>query len=442
MKQAIATLLVCVCTICPAALAASGSNAFQQGNLTADVAGKAAHTDAQLLNPWGIAFFPGNPFWVSDNNSGVSTLYDGNGVKQSLIVTIPTATGSGSGTPTGIVANTTSKFNNYFFIFDTEDGLIVGWNGGTTGIVAARTTNAVYKGLALVTNNSGPFLLAANFNSGTIDVFDGNLHAASLAGNFTDPTLPSGYAPFGIHTIGSNVYVTWAKQDAAKHDPVLGKGLGYVSVFDVNGNFVSRFASAGNLNAPWGVVMAPSSGFGAFSGALLIGNFGGGAVNAYNAATGKFMAAMKDGTGKMIVNPGLWDMVFGAGGTGNPNTLYFTAGAQNESHGLFGGLSVVPVSLLPGKMNFTTPVNQTSAAKTAMLTNNTSSSITINSVMVSDNHFVITSNTCAGTLAAGATCKIKVAFAPTATGKITGTLSVTDSGAGSPQQVKLTGTGT
>jgi len=222
----------------------------------------------------------------------------------------------------------------------------------------------------------------------------------------------------------------------------LGKGLGFVSVFDVNGSFVKRFASAGMLNAPWGVVTAPASGFGLFSVALLVGNFGGGGINAYNAMTGKSLGMMKNEKGKALNNSGLWDMVFGAGGTGSPTTLYLAAGTFHESHGLFASVNVVPVSLLPVAMKFSAPVNTTSAAKVATLANNTSSSISISSVMVSDTHFVITSNTCGASLAPGATCKISVAFAPTAVGTVNGTLSVTDSGAGSPQKVALTGTGT
>ncbi|MFY9559391.1 MAG: TIGR03118 family protein [Terriglobales bacterium] len=441
MKHTIAALLVMLFLMPPAALAA-GSNAYQQTNLVSDVPGMAAHTDAQLVNPWGIAFFPGAPFWVADNNAGASTLYDANGNKQVLVVGIPMANGSPGGTPTGIVTNNTGKFGGYTFIFDTEDGAIVGWKSGNTGVVTASKTAAVYKGLALITNATGPFLLATNFNSGAVDVYDGNFQPATLAGSFTDPTLPAGYAPFGIHVIGGSVYVTYAKQDAMKHDPITGKGFGYMSVFDVNGNFLSRFASAGMLNALWGVVMAPASGFGLFSGALLIGNFGGGGINAYNAMTGKSLGMMKNEKGKALNNIGLWDMVFGAGGTGSPTTLYLTAGIFYESHGLFASVSVVPVSLLPGAMKFSAPVNMTSAAKAATLTNNTSSSISISSVAVSDTHFVITSNTCGASLAAGASCKIKVAFAPTAVGTIKGMLSVTDSGAGSPQKVALTGTGT
>ena len=420
----------------------AGSNAFQQTNLVSDQAGKANHTDSQLVNPWGIAFIPGAPFWVADNNSGVSTIYDANGVKAGLVVTIPAFGGSGTGTPTGIVANNSVKFDGYTFIFCTEDGSIVGWKSGTTGIFLANQPSAVYKGLALITNGSGSFLLATNFLAGTVDVYDTNFQLTSLPGNFTDPNAPAGYAPFGIHVVGGLVYVTYAKQDASKRDPVLGKGLGFVDVFDLNGSLVKRFATGGALNAPWGTVLAPSSGFGAFSGALLVGNFGVGQIIAYNATTGKSLGMMKDATGKAIKNAGLWDMVYGAGGTGSPTTLYIAAGIKNETHGLFAAISVVPVTLLPATLKFSSPANTRSASKIATLSNNSAAAITINSVTVSDSHFIITSNTCGATLAAGASCKIKVAFLPTQKGTVTGTLSVTDTGAGSPQTTALTGTGT
>jgi len=422
--------------------ARAGSNAFQQTNLVSDQSGKANHTDSQLVNPWGIAFLPGAPFWVADNNSGVSTIYDANGVKASLVVTIPAFGGSGTGTPTGIVANNTVNFGGYAFLFCTEDGSIVGWKSGTTGIFLANQPSAVYKGLALITNASGSFLLATNFLAGTVDVYDTNVRPTSLPGNFTDPTAPAGYAPFGIHVVGGMVYVTYAKQDTSKRDPVLGKGLGFVDVFDLNGSLVKRFATGGMLNAPWGTVLAPASGFGAFSGALLVGNFGTGQIVAYDATTGKSLGMMKDAQGKAIKNSGLWEMVYGAGGTGSPTTLYIAAGIKNETHGLFAAISVVPVTLLPASLKFSSPVSKTSASKVATLSNNSAAAITINSVAVNDSHFIITSNTCGATLAAGASCKIKVAFLPTQKGTVTGTLSVTDTGAGSPQTAALTGTGT
>jgi len=314
--------------------------AYSQTNLTANVSGVANHTDPQLSNPWGIAFVPGQAFWVSNNNGGTSTLYDDQGNKQSLVVTIPGASTNpcNPGCPTGIVANTSTDFGGGFFIFDSEDGIVTSWTASTSAaiVVDNSAAGAVYKGLALVSNSGGNFLLAANFNSGKIDVFDRNFNPAQLSGSFTDPTLPAGFAPHGVHVINNQVYVTYGQQDAAKHDPVPGAGAGQVDIFDVNGNFIKTFATGGTLNAPWGVVTASAS-FGEFSNDILVGNFGDGTINAFD-STGKSLGQVEDTNGKPIVNPGLWDMVFGAGGTGDPNTLYFTAGGSTQTSGLFASL--------------------------------------------------------------------------------------------------------
>jgi uncharacterized protein (TIGR03118 family) len=321
---------------------------YKQTNLVANVAGVANHTDAQLSNPWGISFLPGNPFWIANNNGGTSTLYDAQGNKQSLVITIPGASMNpcNPGCPTGTVANNSSNFNGGAFLFDTEDGIVANWTGANSAVIAVdnSSTGAVYKGLALLNGSSGAFLLAANFNSGKVDVFDRNFNPASLAGTFTDPNLPAGFAPHGIHVINNQVYVAYAMQDAAKHDPTFGAGKGVVDVFDENGNFVKTFVSGGQLNAPWGVVATPAT-FGTFSNAILVGNFGGGTINAFD-TTGKFLGQVTDTANKPIVNPGLWDMVFGAGGTGDPNTLYFTAGGATQTSGLFATL--VPASAATG----------------------------------------------------------------------------------------------
>ena len=325
--------------------AVAQTNSYQQTNLVSDTSGVANNTDPKLINPWGISFFPGQPFWVADNNSGYSTIYDANGVSQAPSpVLIPAPPGDASpATPTGTVINQTSGFKvggfASQFLFDSEDGTISGWYNAGNAILAVNrsSTGAVYKGLAMITNTTGTFLLATNFNSGQVDVFDSNFNLVALAGSFTDPSLPAGYAPFGIQPVGSQVFVTYALQDAAKHDPVSGAGNGYVSVFDVNGNFVNRFASKGTLNAPWGAVQASAS-FGMFSNDLLIGNFGDGTINAFD-VNGTFLGQLEDQTGAAISNGSLWALVFGAGGTGDPNTLYFTAGLANEGHGLFGALA-------------------------------------------------------------------------------------------------------
>ena len=309
---------------------------YSQTNLVSNVSGLATTTDPQLLNPWGISVLPGEDFWIADNNSGVSTLYDKNGNKDTgLVVTIPGATNNPNGNcspgcPTGTVANSNgSYFAGGSFIFDTEDGLIVYWNGSSNTAIVGKdnsASGAVYNGLALL----GTDLLAANFNSGKIDVFDRNFNLTSLGGSFTDPNLPAGFAPHGIHVIGNQIYVAYAMQDTPKHDSVPGAGAGQVDIFDTNGNFVSAFVAAGasnNLNAPWGVVEAPAT-FGTFAGDILVGNFGDGTISAFNTA-GKFIGQLSDSSGKVLVNPGLWDLVFGAGGTsGDPGTLYITAGGS------------------------------------------------------------------------------------------------------------------
>jgi len=319
---------------------------YKQTNLIANVAGVANHTDSQLSNPWGISFLPGNPFWISNNNGGTSTLYDAQGNKQALVVGIPSASVNpcSPGCPTGTVANNSTDFNGGAFIFDTEDGIVANWTGANNAVVAFDNSAnaAVYKGLALLSNGSGNFLLAANFRSGSIDVLDRNFKITALASSFTDPNLPKGFAPHGIHVINHQVYVTYAMQDSAKHDPTPGAGSGVVDVFDDNGNFVKTFASAGSLNAPWGVVETPAT-FGTFSTAILVGNFGDGKINAFD-SNGKSLGQLTDSGNNVIVNPGLWDMVFGAGGTGDPNTLYFTAGGSSQTSGLFATL--VPVSMV------------------------------------------------------------------------------------------------
>jgi uncharacterized protein (TIGR03118 family) len=337
---------------------------FSQTNLVSNTAGVATTTDPQLLNPWGLSFLPGQDFWVANNNSGTSTLYDASGNKDAaLIVTIPGATKNPNGNcnpgcPTGNVANSGSGFGGGQFIFDTEDGLVAIWTGASNTATVAfdnSASGAVYKGLALLNNTS---LLAANFNSGKVDVINSNFQIAPLAGSFTDPTLPAGYAPHGIHVINNQVYVAYAMQDAAKHDAMPGAGLGQVDIFDMNGNFVSTFvAPGGHLNAPWGVVAAPA-GFGTFANAILVGNFGDGTINAYD-TTGKFLGQLSNSSNAALANPGLWDMVFGGGGTsGAAGTLYLTAGGSNQPNFPAGGsttsvfASVVPAAAVSGP-NFT-----------------------------------------------------------------------------------------
>lgn len=341
----------------------SQTTGYAQTNLVANLAGVANHTDTQLTNPWGIAFLAGQPFWIANNNGGTSTLYDDQGSKQLGTISIPVAAVNPcpTGCPTGIVANATADFGGSDFILDTEDGIVASWSSGTSAVVAFDNSaaSAVYKGLALLNNGTGSFLLAANFRTGKIDVLDRNFLVAKLAGSFTDATLPAGMAPHGVHVIGNQVYVTYALQDAAKHDPVPGAGSGVVDIFDQNGNFVKTFATGGTLNAPWGVVTAPAS-FGTFSNSILVGNFGDGTINAFD-ASGKFQGQVMDTSNKAIVNPGLWDLVFGAGGTGDPNTLYLTAGGSDQTHGLFATL--VPAAVA-GQGDFSLTLSSQSATIT------------------------------------------------------------------------------
>jgi uncharacterized protein (TIGR03118 family) len=334
-----ASLLLGLLTISSPSILLAQQSGYKQTNLTANFAGVASHTDSQLSNPWGISFLPGKPFWIANNTGGTSTLYDAQGNKQQLVVTIPHASVNpcSPGCPTGIVANSFPDFNGGAFIFDTDDGIIANWTSANSAVVAFDNSakGAVYKGLALLHGSSANFLLAANFRSGKVDVFDRNFNLSSLPGSFTDPSLPAGFAPHGIHIINNQVYVAYAMQDVAKHDPVPGAGRGVVDIFDMNGNFVKTFVSGGQLNAPWGVVATPAV-FGTFSNAILVGNSGDGTIDAFD-STGKFLGQVTDSANKPIVNPGLWDMVFGAGGTGDPNTLYFTAGSTKTS-GVFATL--------------------------------------------------------------------------------------------------------
>src|ERR1700675_3639454 len=310
-------LLSIISVAVPSGLWAQQGGYFQT-NLVSNTAGVATTTDPQLLNPWGISILPGQDFWIANNNGGTSTLYDAQGNKNSLVVTIPGATKNPNGNcspgcPTGTVSNgNASYFGGGSFIFDTEDGIIANWTGASSAVVAFdnSASGAVYKGLALLNST---FLLAANFNSGKIDVYDRNFTPTSLSGSFTDPNLPAGLAPHGIHVIGNQIYVAYAMQDAAKHDAQPGSGLGQVDIFDMTGKFVSTLASGGKLNAPWGVVDRKST-FGAFANAILVGNFGDGTISAFNPTTGAFMGQLTDSSNNALVNPGLWDMVFGGGG--------------------------------------------------------------------------------------------------------------------------------
>jgi uncharacterized protein (TIGR03118 family) len=349
------------------------STGLVQTNLVSDIQGLAQTTDANLINPWGLTAAPGGPFWVSNNNSGTSTLYSGQGTKIPLTVTIPTntiTTPPTLGSPSGTVANTFAGFDvtpggkSAAFLFDTEDGNIDAWAGGNTATMEVNNPSAGYKGLTEATDAAGDNLLyAANFAQGTIDVFDKNFQLVqgapgsnakpspiTLKGTFTDPNLPAGFAPFNIQEVNGLLYVEYAKFDPTTTEGQRGQGLGFVDVYNADGQLVNpngqnHLISGGVLNAPWGVAMAPSN-FGQFSNDLLVGNFGDGHINAFNPTTGAFLGQLTLANGQPFQEDNLWAIQFGNGAinkaTGQvaapTNTLYFTAGIENQQHGLFGSL--------------------------------------------------------------------------------------------------------
>ena len=342
---------LCLCSQGPAAgqMVMSG---FIQHNLVSDLPGMAITTDPNLKNPWGVAFSPTSPFWIADNGTGVSTLYNGQAQKVPLTVTIAPPDGSeGKAAPTGMVFNATNGFSvsqggssgPAVFIFATEDGTISGWNPNvnpTAAILAVdnSTSGAVYKGLAMVSGPGGNLLFATDFHNNAVQIFNSSF---APAGSFTDPSLPPGFAPFGIANIDGFLYVSFALQKPPdNHDDQAGPGNGFVDVFSTGGGLMRRFASQGTLNSPWGMVFA--SDFGPFNNALLVGNFGDGTINAFDFSTGNFLGQLTDPKGLPIVNDGLWTLTFGNGGQGgNANVLYFTAGLNGEQDGLFGDLQPV-----------------------------------------------------------------------------------------------------
>jgi uncharacterized protein (TIGR03118 family) len=316
----------------------TAANVYKKRNLVSDIDGVARITDPNLVNPWGLAFGPATPAWVSDNGTDVSTLYSG-GVRKSIPVTLPLVVGIPGAAPTGVVFNGTPGFKvngtPAHFIFDSEAGTITAWNAGTQAVTEATTPGAIYKGLAIASKASTTMLYAANFHTGKIDVFDDSFAPVTVPGGFVDPNLPAGFAPFNIQEIAGRLVVAYAQQDADAEDEVAGAGLGYVDVFDTSGHLLRRLVSQGALNAPWGLAIAPRH-FGPFSGDLLVGNFGDGAINAYDPRTGAFRGTLENKDGNQIKVNGLWALRFGNGVIGTPQTLLFTAGIGDEAHGLFG----------------------------------------------------------------------------------------------------------
>jgi uncharacterized protein (TIGR03118 family) len=359
-------------------MAGQTSTGFADTALVSDKVGVVATTttiDANLSNPWGLAIAPGLPFWVSDNNSNLATLYSGAGAIQTNAVTgttevgiaIPPSAAGVPANPTGQVYNggggflipTSAGQESALFIFGGEGGTIAAWanDSHATAVtayddgVANGANHAVYKGLALGTVNGATFLYATDLHNNKVDVFDTHFtKPAAMQGKFIDPTMPTGFVPFGIATLNDQLYVSYAKRDAAKHDETTGAGLGYVDVFDFSGNFVSRFASAGALNSPWGMAVAPA-GFGSLAGDLLIGNFGDGKINIFapnGTALATSMGPLTVTNGGTLTIPGLWSLVFGNGDSDKPlTTLFYTAGFADQTDGVFGSIAAAAASATP-----------------------------------------------------------------------------------------------
>jgi len=328
---------------------ASADDRYAMQVLVSD-SGTSPYHDTHLINGWGVAFNPQGYVWVANAETDTSTLYDGNGVPQSLVVTVP-AGSSGEAHPTGIVYNGTADFvvaqgaasGAAPFIFATEGGTLAAWSPNVNSTVALTVADngaagASYKGLALLNANGANRLYAADFHNGRVDVFDAAFQPVALAaGAFTDPSLPAGYAPFGIQAVSGNLVVTYAMQDDQAEDEVPGAGLGAVDLFDANGTLLKHLVSPGGvLNAPWGVALAPAD-FGKFGGALLVANFGDGRINAFDASSGALLGTLNGSDGMPLAIEGLWGIAFGNGLNNQPtHTLFFAAGPGDEAHGAYG----------------------------------------------------------------------------------------------------------
>jgi uncharacterized protein (TIGR03118 family) len=302
----------------------TATNSYTQTNLVSDIPGKATFTDSHLVNPWGLSRTSGSFWWASDDGTGFSTLYNGAGDIQSLVVTIPPTSGTGAGTPTGTVAVGSS------FVFVTLDGTIQQWTSGTTAVVKVRNAGAVYTGVTTGKDGTTPLIYAAN-SAGGIEAYTTTFTRFTLpAGAFTDPSIPAGYTPYGIQSVGSKIYVTWSAGPGAG---------GYVDAFNGAGTKLLGLAQ-GHFDEPWGIALAPT-GFGLFQNAIMVGNVGNGKIGAYNASTGAFMGFLKNSSGTTIEIPGVWALYFGAGNTnsGPTSSMYFTAGIDNYLHGLFGTIT-------------------------------------------------------------------------------------------------------
>ena len=345
-RLVVAVALAAVLVVAGVPASAAVDNTYTIHPLVADVSGEAQTTDANLVNAWGLAAGPTTPWWVVDNETDKSTVYNAS-LGAPALLTVDVAGG-----PTGIVFhNATTDPSNFVlptggaarFIFASEDGVLRGWNGGGSAQVPTQdaVADASYKGLAIGQAASGPRLYAADFHNAKVNVFDGSWHLVASPG-FADPRLPEGYAPFGIQAIGSRVFVAYAKQDEEEEDEEeAGQGLGFIDAYDTSGSLLGRVAQHGQLNAPWGLALAPAS-FGRFGGDLLVGNFGDGQINAYREVGGSFEHAgeLRGADGKPLAIDGLWALQFGNNAAaGSSDTLFFTAGPDEETHGLFGSIT-------------------------------------------------------------------------------------------------------
>jgi uncharacterized protein (TIGR03118 family) len=387
-KRSALSVRFALVAVCVLAGARANAQHYTQTNLVSDQMGAAAVQDTHLVNAWGLARSSGSPWWVANNEDGTSTLYNTSANPPTgnppaivpLVVTIQKAPGSTDdhGVPTGVVFNNTTAFhldngNPARFMFVTEDGTVQGWNGGTMAEIKAFHKNAVYKGAAIASWRGNWYLYATNFSQRRIDVFDASFNPAHLGGHhdavmqnhrgddgdddddndhdraFEDHRIPHDFAPFNVQNIGGDLYVTFAKRDPATNDDVKGAGFGYVDVFSPSGRLLRRLQHGDWLNAPWGLALAPGD-FGAFTHNLLVGQFGSGEIAAYDVATGKFLGKVRDkATDMVLVIDGLWALGFGNGALAGPlNTLFFTAGPDDESHGLFGSLIPDPAEQLLG----------------------------------------------------------------------------------------------
>jgi uncharacterized protein (TIGR03118 family) len=334
------------------------SNQYQQTNLVANLPGKAAVTDPNLVNPWGLSRSSGSPWWVSDNGMGVATLYGAAGNIVPLVVTIPPSDPnvSSTGTPTGTVFNGSTEFEIVkgkpaVFLFVSEDGVISGWNPTVQPTKAVmlvnQKTKSVFKGATIATLNGAQrgthnYLYVADFRQGRIEIFDTNFQRTmALENNFANQSIPTGYAPFNVQNIGGNIYVAYAKQDSQKHDEVDGPGLGFVNVYSTTGELLRRFERGSWFNGPWGLTQAPSD-FGPYSHYILVGNFGSGQIAAFDPVTGKFQDFLRDAKSMPVWIDGLWGLSFGNDAVAGPaTTLFFSAGSNHEQGGLFGSLTAL-----------------------------------------------------------------------------------------------------